>query len=246
MSRTTWIVFIALCVGLLGGLVFISRGEKLNVDNVDLQQIQQAASDNGNIGDHLFGSAEPVVTIIEYGDYQCPGCANAAPTLREATENYQDQGVRLVFRNFPLTAIHPNARAAAAAAEAAGLQDKFWEMHDLVYSQQSTWSNLDSAARTDTFVSFADSLGLDTEQFKTDMTSEAVTKKIDFDTALARKAGAQGTPAIYVNGDLVSDKRVEDGKISESTDSSLTFVWSTAENFEELIIKPALEASKTK
>lgn len=245
MSRTTWIVFILICVGLLGGLILVSRGAKLNVEDIDLHQIQQAANDNGNIADHVFGDPEAKVTIIEYGDYQCPGCSTAAPVMRAVAEDYQDKGVRLVFRNFPLATIHPNARAAAAAAEAAGLQGKFWEMHDLIYSEQAAWENLGSTERTNKFTDYAQSLGLDVDRFTTDLTSEEVSKKIDFDAALARKAGASGTPAIYVNGDLVSDLRVEDGEIASGGNNSLPFVWSNIQDFENLIIKPALEENQS-
>ncbi len=96
-----------------------------------------ATNDNGNIADHEFGGADAKVTIIEYGDYQCPACGTAAPVMREVSHQYKDKGVSMIFRNFPLTTIHPNALAAASAAEAAGLQNKFWEMHDKLYATQS-------------------------------------------------------------------------------------------------------------
>lgn len=241
MSRTTWIVFIALCIGLLGGLVLLSRGAKLNVDNVDQQQVQQGTSENGDIKDHVFGSTDPLLTIIEYGDYQCPACASAAPTVKTVSETYKDKGVQLIFRNFPLTNIHPNALAAAAAAEAAGLQGKFWEMHDKLYSTQSAWERLGSSARTDVFAGYAASLGIDTQKFTIDLTSDAVAKKIDFDTALARKAGAKGTPTIFVNGELVSDLRVQDGKAVSTSDTNLPYVWTSVSDFEKLVIQPTLD-----
>ena len=239
MSRTAWIVFIVLIVGVLGGLIFLSRSEQLNVDDVDTFQIQAASADNGNIGDHVIGEADAPVQIIEYGDYQCPGCSVAAPTIKEVAEEYKDKGVMLVLRNFPLVSIHPNALAAASAAEAAGLQGKFWEMHDQLYATQSTWEGLSGEQRTDVFAGYAESLGLDIEQFNTDVTSNAVAQKIDFDIALGRKKGITGTPSIYVNGENYSSSRVVDGKLSSDTSGS--YVWADKDDFINLVIKPALE-----
>lgn len=239
MSKTTWIIFIVLCVGVLGGLIFLSRSEQLNVDNVDTFQIQAASADNGNIADHVLGEADAPVQIIEYGDYQCPGCSVAAPTIKAVAEEYKDKGVVLIFRNLPLTSIHPNALAAASAAEAAGLQGKFWEMHDYLFSTQSAWESLTGDQRTNAFADYADSFGLDVEQFKTDLTSDDISKKIDFDTALARKKGITGTPSIYVNGENYSSSRVVDGKLS--SDASGAYVWADQTDFINLVIKPALE-----
>jgi protein-disulfide isomerase len=234
-------------VGVLGGLVLLSRGAQLNVDNVNVEQHQDASADSGNIADHVFGDPSAPVTVIEYGDYQCPGCGSAAPVLKEVSEKYKDKGVAFIFRNFPLSTIHPNALAAASAAEAAGLQGKFWEMHNKLYDNQAAWENLSSSDRTNLFVNYAGSLGIDTEKFKTDITSDAVSKKIEYDTALGKKAGVQGTPTIYVNGELVSDTRIKDGKKAPANDTSSPFVWSTAENFTKYVIEPALKkANETK
>lgn len=240
MSRTAWIVFIVLCIGVLGGLILISRNDKINVESIDFFAIQEATADNGDIAEHVLGDPDAPVRIIEYGDYQCPGCSAAAPNLKSITDEYKDKGVALIFRNIPLTTIHPNALAAASAAEAAGLQGKFWEMHEQLYNAQSAWENLSDEQRTNTFVDYATSLGLDIEQFKQDMVSDVVTKKINFDTALAKKVGITGTPAIYVNGEMVSDKRVdENGDIT--TESTGSYVWADEQNFFDLIIKPELE-----
>lgn len=244
MTRTTWIVFIVLCVGLLGGLILVSRGTQLNVDNVDVSKFQDATEQSGNIGDHIIGEPTAAVTIIEYGDFQCPACSTAAPVMKEVIDEYKDKGVAFIFRNFPLTTIHPNAIAAASAAEAAGLQGKYWEMYDKLYQNQSAWENAGSTDRTDVFVGYAASLALDTEQFKNDITSQAVAQKIDFDTALARKAEVQSTPTIFVNGELVSDTRVKDGMIAPSTERDAPFVWSSSEDFINLIIEPALKEAE--
>lgn len=238
MSRTAWIIFITLCVGVLGGLILVSRGDKLDVEAIDFYQIQAPSEDNGNIGDHLIGEADAPVLIIEYGDYQCPGCQAAGPNLKAIAREYQDKGVALVFRNIPLTTIHPNAFAAAAAAEAAGLQGKFWEMHEQLYVAQTSWDRLGDQERTEAFVGYARSLELDVDQFREDLTSDAVKKKINFDSSLARKAGVTGTPTIYVNKELVSGLRVKDGELT--TDPDGEYVWANQEDFVELVLKPAL------
>src|SRR5690606_20420980 len=125
----------------------------------DTNTIQAAEERNGQIGDNVLGNPDAKVVIFEYGDYQCPGCASAAPILDEVTQKYSDN-VALVYRHFPLSTIHPNARAAAAAAEAAGLQDKYWQMHNKLYASQNEWGNLSGAQRTDMFEVYARELGL--------------------------------------------------------------------------------------
>lgn len=111
-----------------------------------------------------------------------------------------------MFRNYPLPAIHANAKAAASAAEAAGLQGKYWEMHDMLYENQSQWQDLSTDQRTSQFVEYAKMVGItDTEKFKTGMGSSDVSKKINFDLALGNKAKVTGTPAFFLNGELVPE-----------------------------------------
>jgi protein-disulfide isomerase len=241
MSKTSWIVFVLLAVGVLGGLIALSRSDRVDVTAIDQTVAQEASDKNGNIADHRLGSENPKVTIMEYADFQCPGCSSAAPIMKSVVEQVGDQGVQLVFRSFPLTSIHPNARAASAAAEAAGLQGKFWEMHDVLFANQAEWQGLGSSDRTQAFSNYAASLELDIEQFEQDLTSDRVTKKIDFDIALGRKDNVSGTPAIFVNGEPTDDIRVKNGEIS--TDEDAQIIWSDVEAFIELIIKPKLENS---
>src|SRR5690606_33238651 len=136
----------------------------------------------------VFGDPESSVVLIEYGDFQCPGCAGAHPNVKDLLDDY-DNEIAFVFRNFPLTSIHPNAKAASGVVEAAGLQGKYQEMYDKVFSLQSDWGNLSGIDRTDRFVSYAEELNLNIDQFKEDLASEAVSKKINFDYALGKKAG---------------------------------------------------------
>ena len=204
MSKKAWIIFAAICVVVLGGLIYISSSNRLDVSNIDPNSIQAASEKSGNIADHVFGKTDSKVVLIEYGDFQCPGCGGAHPTVKMLTEKYKDQ-IAFVFRNFPIASKHPNARAAAAAVEAAGLQGKYWEMHNQVFENQSSWQNLSSNERGAFFVEYAKGLQLDEAKFKADMESEAVGKKINFDQAIGKKAGAEATPTFLLNGKKLSD-----------------------------------------
>jgi protein-disulfide isomerase len=149
---------------------------------------------------------------------------------------YTDK-VLFVFRN-KLIPGHANARAAASFAEAAGLQGKYWEMHDKLYASQSSWESLSSADRTTYFLGIAKDLGLDTTKVNTDVASDAIAKKIDFDEALATKRDVTGTPSIYINGTIVDEHYKDNAITTTSTDS---YVWSDATAFENLILIPALK-----
>jgi len=211
MSKKTWMIFIVICVAVLGGLIFISRKDKINVDAIEMTKATAASNANGNIADHVFGNKDSKVVLIEYGDFQCPACGSAYPIIKEVTDAYKDK-VAFIFRNNPLTAIHPNARAGSAAAEAAGLQGKYWDMHDALYENQTSWSSAAVDKRTDMFVAYASQIGVkDKEKFKKDMESKAVNDKIDFDLALGKRVPVSGTPTILLNNkkiesDVWSDK----------------------------------------
>ncbi|MEO7904320.1 MAG: thioredoxin domain-containing protein, partial [Candidatus Saccharimonadales bacterium] len=149
MSSKTWIIFVGACVLLLGCLVVLSNNERLDVSGIDQTQIQQPKEDSGNIGDHIFGNKDSTITLIEYGDFQCnPGCKNLHENMKPIMQSaeYKDK-IRFVYRNFPITSIHPNTLAASATAEAAGLQGKYWEMWDMLFEAQAEWSAASSDQR---------------------------------------------------------------------------------------------------
>jgi protein-disulfide isomerase len=203
VSKKTWIIFAAVCAVLLGGLVYMSNQGKVDVSKADINSIQAASVQSGNIADHILGKADSKVVLVAYEDFQCPGCGSTYPYIKEVTEKYKDQ-IAFVFRNFPLAQLHPNARAAAAAAEAAGLQGKYWEMHNKLFETQSSWQNLGSNERTDFFAGYASDLGLNKDTFKTDMTGTAVNQKISYDQAIGKKANINSTPTLYLNGKELS------------------------------------------
>lgn len=237
MTKKTWIIFVVICAAILGGLVWMSKSKQINVADVDILAIQPASEQSGNIAEHTYGNVDAKVRVIEYGDFQCPGCKSAEPTMAAMREKYKDDIV-FIFRNFPLP-IHGNARAAAAAAEAAGLQGKYWEMHDNLYNSQNEWSELSGSTRLDTFASYAEALQLDRDQFLADVDKKEVESKINFDKALGTKAGVSGTPSIYVNGKH-ADQSVKDGKLVPGNNTD-PLVWSDPDLFEKYVIIPALK-----
>ena len=207
MTRSRWIIFALICVVTIGGLILLSKKDTVNVDNIDASKaVSETAT---SIGDHVYGDKSSKVVLIEYGDFQCPGCGGAFPQLKALKETYKDK-IAFIFRNFPLTAIHPNALAAATAAEAAGLQGKFWQMHDKLYENQDAWSNVDASKRTDTFAGYAESIGLDVEKFRSDLSDAKITAKISRDRALGNKLGVNSTPTLYLGSEKLTDEEVSD------------------------------------
>lgn len=203
MTKTAWIIFAAISILLLGSLVYISGQNKLDVKSVQADTVLSGSEASGGIGDHVYGNKESDVLLVEYGDFQCPGCASVHPTVQQIKEEYKDD-IAFVFRNFPLTSIHPHALIAAASAEAAGKQGKYWEMHDKLYAAQDEWSNVAANDRAAIFEGYAAELGLDVEQFKEDVTDPTVTKKINFDLALGKEQGVESTPTFILNGRILS------------------------------------------
>lgn len=199
LNKVTWIIFSVITVAFLTILVVFSKTTEIDISKVDVNVVQLASKQNGNIADHVYGDADSPVTLIEYGDYQCSHCASMQPFVEAVTKQYQDK-LKFIFRNFPLGASFPNSKAAAATVEAAGLQGKYWEMHNKIYDQQSDWTDLSGTNRTATFVSYAKELELDTDKFTEDISSSAIISKINYDQALGQKVGITGTPAFYLNG----------------------------------------------
>lgn len=142
-------------------------------------------------------SADSVVTLEEFGDYQCPPCGQLHPTLKKLKQEYGDR-LNFIFRNLPLTQIHKNALAAAQAAEAARAQNRFWEMHDLLYENQALW--IDDVNPRSIFTKFAADLGLNTWQFTRDLDSKQIQMRIEADEDAAAQQGIAGTPTLLING----------------------------------------------
>jgi protein-disulfide isomerase len=147
--------------------------------------------------DHSQGPASAPVTLVEYGDYQCPYCGAAYPIVKEIQQRLGDR-LRFVFRNFPITTAHPHADHAAEAAESAGGQGKFWEMHDHLYEHQRALDdrNLEE---------YAAAVGLDVERWDTDMESQAYAGRVREDFMSGVRSGVNGTPTFFINGQRHND-----------------------------------------
>lgn len=151
--------------------------------------------------DHTLGPSDAPVTLVEYSDFQCPACAAFAPIVKQALADAQLAGkVRLVYRSFPLTTIHPRAELAARAAEAASLQGRFWEMHDLLFERQQSWTRLSDSAAQEVFVGFASELGLDADAFTRALDDGAVRDRVREQSDSAGRSDVDATPTFFVNG----------------------------------------------
>ena len=142
--------------------------------------------------DHAQGPANAPITLVEYGDYQCPYCGEAHPVVKQLQDAFGKR-LRFVFRNFPLTEAHPYALIAAEVAEAAALQGKFWEMHDFIYENQAD-------LEPDVLPVWAEEVGLDLDKFRAALKQGAVKKRIKEDLASGIESGVNGTPSFFING----------------------------------------------
>lgn len=150
--------------------------------------------------DHVRGNQAAKVTLVEYGDFQCPACGNAYPIVKQLEAAFPAD-LRMVFRHFPLTNIHPNAFSGARAAEAAGVQGKFFEMHDILYEHQSDWSTGSDALSK--FRIYAKELGLDINKFNDDYGTNATSGHINSNIQSGKNAQVDATPTFYLNGKKV-------------------------------------------
>jgi protein-disulfide isomerase len=151
----------------------------------------------GAVPAHSIGLEGAPVTIEEFGDFECPPCATFHPVLKSIKTEYGPR-IRVIFREFPLVPTHQHALAAARAAEAAGLQGKFWEMHDLLYENQRIWH--ESKDSRPIFEDYARQLGLNLERFRKDVASDLVQQRIFLDGKRGHSLGVKGTPTVFLNG----------------------------------------------
>jgi protein-disulfide isomerase len=142
--------------------------------------------------DHIQGPPDAPVTLVQYGDYECPYCGAAYPIIKEV-QAHMGERLRFVFRNFPITTSHPHAERAAEAAEAAASQDKFWEMHDLLYENQRNLRDQDLRG-------YAEKLGLDVELFDKELAEHVHAERVHEDFMSGVRSGVNGTPTFYING----------------------------------------------
>lgn len=197
-------------VAILVAIVVIFAGIIIFTGNNSNDGSKGSKSSSKTLTQHYTGNLNANVTLTEYGDYQCPFCQQYEPTIEQVLAANKDK-IRFQFRNFPLTSLHQNAFAAARAAEAAGLQGKFWEMHDALYEQSNWQVWTQSSSPEAQFNDIAKQIGLNVEQFKSDFASSKVNDLINADMAEGNRLGITGTPAFFLDGKEV--------QISNSVDS---------------------------
>jgi len=171
---------------ILAGIFIFTKTNKSPKPTADLTQLASFG--------HKIGNDDADITIVEFSDFQCPACASTYPTIKQLLS--QDNGIRFIYRHFPLS-IHKNAELAAIAAEAAASQSNFWSYHDLLFETQSIWSTQTNSQ--DHFIKLADQLNLDIDQFKQDLAKREFKDKVKADLDYANALSLNQTPTFFVN-----------------------------------------------
>lgn len=181
-----FMVILLLCVAVFVGLIVFNKKDA------------EAPNEQGSTTtQHSQGAGSSGVTLVEYADFQCPACEDFYPLLKEVKAKYGDQ-ITFQFKHFPIVSIHPNAMTAHRAAEAAGRQNKFWEMHDALYERQAQWATSNEAGSI--FEGYAEELGLDMDQYRRDVASSEVQAAINADRTAGEEEDVTGTPTFFLDG----------------------------------------------
>jgi protein-disulfide isomerase len=186
---------VALILGLIGFGGY-KAWKWINTPTEEVTPLQLSISEN----DWVKGNRNASVVIYEFSDFQCPACATYYPVIKQVVDEFGDK-VAFVYKQFPLESIHNNARPAAIAAEAAGVQGKFWEMHDKLFESQAEWA--EERNPEDKFIEFAQELELDLDKFKADMESSEIKERIDRSIQLGYSLGINSTPTMFINGEKI-------------------------------------------
>jgi protein-disulfide isomerase len=195
-----FVIVVVVALATLGSGAMLYRAKLPQLKNIP--ESQHPAVNSGTESVHVRGNPDAPVTLEEFGDFQCPPCGQFANFVQELMKEY-DSRLRVIFRNFPLSA-HEHAQEAALAAEAAGFQGKFWEMYDTLYREQAMWSNTSNARGL--FESYAGMIGLDVDKFKKDVESDKAKERVESDRALAESLGIKMTPTVFINNHPVDQK----------------------------------------
>jgi protein-disulfide isomerase len=205
MKKQTFITVIIIAIGIFGGTatgIWLSGGgRQIVTTNAEPPRTLSSVS-AGSSDPQSRGPESAVVTLEEFADFQCPPCAALRPELKHL-ENEFGGKLRIIFRHYPL-AMHKNAEAAAYASEAAGMQGKFWEMHDLLFDNQDRWAEVGDPREL--YVGMAKSLDLDIVRFENDMRSAAVRERVKSDIARGDSIDIPGTPSLFLNGVEITEE----------------------------------------
>ena len=194
------VIVLGVALTTLGSGTLLYRAKRQQLKNIPESESVLAKTNTDSA--HIRGNPDAPVTLEEFGDFQCPPCGKFSEFVEELLKEYNSR-LRLVFRNFPLSG-HEHAREAALAAEAAGLQGKFWEMHDTLYREQETWTKAPNVREL--FESYAGTIGLNVDQFKKDVDGDKARERVDSDRALADFLGVKATPTLFINNRPVDPK----------------------------------------
>lgn len=206
-SKLPFVIIGIVLFGAIAGFLYLYQSSKTPAqkplasnankkDSGDFQKIYANAPAGAPATTNMLGSPNAAVTIEEFADYQCPTCAATHPKMKEINSIYGSR-IKFIYRNFPLP-MHKHGYEASVAAEAAGLQGKFWEMQNQLFTNQQAWSNAADARAI--FAEYAQKIGLNVEKFQTDSLGLAAKSRVDADLQRARALSVGGTPTIYVNG----------------------------------------------
>jgi protein-disulfide isomerase len=206
------IVGLVALLSITGGAV-LYQAKRLPAPNAPKQGSLREGTERG----HIQGPADAPVTLEEFGDYECPPCGSLAAPLNQLEHDYRSR-LRMIFRNYPLVN-HPHARDAACAAEAAALQGRFWEMHDLLYKEQSAWSRAADARVL--FSAYAGTLGLDLARFERDRDSDEVKGRIAADEKRANALGVRTTPSIFINDQPIPPAALHPSALRATVDAAI-------------------------
>jgi protein-disulfide isomerase len=202
---------------IVAAVALITFGSGLMLYRAKRLPVPTAAKDGGASALHVRGEASAPVTLEEFGDFQCPPCALMSGALQQLEKEYGSK-LRLIFRQFPL-AMHPHAREAALASEAAHLQGRFWEMHDLLYREQAVWSK--AADVPALFNSYAGMLGLDLERFKKDMRGPEINARVKADQEQGTSRGVTSTPTIFINNTVLPATSLNPAGLHSAIDAAI-------------------------
>lgn len=210
MDKRFWAILGVILV-IVVGAIWISNDKKNNNNNTNVAPTN-----------HVEGQGTTGVKLVEYGDYECPICGMYYPTVKQVQAEFNSQ-IYFQFRNLPLTSIHQNAMAGARAAEAASMQDKFWQMHDMLYENQNSWAQ--ASDPTTYFTAYAKQLGLNATKFQSDEASDTVNNLINADLNAFNQTGQQeATPTFFLDGKYISNSDLVDSNGQPSPTKFATII----------------------
>lgn len=191
-----WTVIGLVIAASIALIVYVAKNSNADVGKTDV-----FLSDVGT-NEWVKGDPNAKLTLVEYSDFQCPACLGREPILKELFSEFGGH-MRFIYREFPLRTVHQNAQIAAQAAEAAGVQGKFWEMHDALFNHHDEWEALTIEEATAAFHSYAQEIGLDVTKYDADFDSSEVKDAVEEDVQSGLDAGIYSTPTFYLNGELL-------------------------------------------